>query len=104
MRDYDQELALASPSVRHHCSIRISFDCVRNRCSLWAAFVVVVYVLILAPTFACAKGGYAQKPPTPFSQQELNLIEKCRIMGQSQEMNQMLFFRRCYSVRPYLDR
>jgi hypothetical protein len=77
-----------------------------NRCIgivVWLG-VGIVLATIVEPSFVWAKGGgMSPKPPTPFTREELILIDKCRFLARSRGTDSPVFARECATVRPYLN-
>jgi hypothetical protein len=72
----------------------------RYRALLGAMAVVAIIGL---PDFGWARGGYTPKPPRPFTQEELILIGRCRVLTRSVGRESALFMRQCSTVRPYIN-
>jgi hypothetical protein len=69
-----------------------------NRCIgivVWLG-VGIVLATIVEPSFVWAKGGgMSPKPPTPFTREELILIDKCRFLARSRGTDSPVFAREC---------
>jgi hypothetical protein len=66
--------------------------------------VLVALSTIVEPCFVWAKGGsMSSRPPTPFTRDELILIEKCRIIARSRGIESTVFVRECSTARPYVN-